>query len=169
MPPQFHPAPGSTSLVRTAHDRLDRWMMGATRMSEIAKTARAFFEACETGKGWEGCKDYCVPSATFSCQADPLAKVTTLAGYCDWMTGLFKPMPDAGYTLKSFAVDEAGRSVTAFAVFTATHSGEGGPLAPTGKSTSSDYVYVMDFDGDRIAHMTKIWNAGWALRELGWG
>jgi hypothetical protein len=27
---------------------------------------------------------------------------------------------------------------------------------------------VMEFDGDKIRHMTKIWNAGWALRELGW-
>jgi hypothetical protein len=23
------------------------------------------------------------------------------------------------------------------------------------------------FDGDKIRHMTKIWNAGWALKELG--
>jgi hypothetical protein len=29
-------------------------------------------------------------------------------------------------------------------------------------------VYVMDFDGDRIRHMTKIWNSGIALRQLGW-
>ena len=27
---------------------------------------------------------------------------------------------------------------------------------------------MMEFDGDKIRHMTKIWNAGWALRELGW-
>jgi hypothetical protein len=27
---------------------------------------------------------------------------------------------------------------------------------------------VMEFDGDKIRHLTKIWNAGWALRELGW-
>jgi hypothetical protein len=27
---------------------------------------------------------------------------------------------------------------------------------------------VMQFDGDKIGHMTKIWNAGMALRELGW-
>jgi len=27
----------------------------------------------------------------------------------------------------------------------------------------------MEFDGDKIRHMTKIWNAGWAMRELGWG
>jgi hypothetical protein len=25
-----------------------------------------------------------------------------------------------------------------------------------------------DFDGDKIRHMTKIWNAGWAMKELGW-
>jgi hypothetical protein len=24
------------------------------------------------------------------------------------------------------------------------------------------------FDGDKISHMTKIWNAGMALKELGW-
>ena len=24
------------------------------------------------------------------------------------------------------------------------------------------------FDGGKIAHMTKIWNAGLALKELGW-
>jgi hypothetical protein len=26
----------------------------------------------------------------------------------------------------------------------------------------------MDFDGDRIRHMTKIWNDGFTLRQLGW-
>jgi len=26
----------------------------------------------------------------------------------------------------------------------------------------------MDFAGDKIRHMTKIWNAGWAMKELGW-
>ena len=48
------------------------------------------------------------------------------------------------------------------------HTGQGGPCPPTGKSTTTDYVYVMDFDGDKIRHMTKIWNAGWAMKELGW-
>jgi hypothetical protein len=32
----------------------------------------------------------------------------------------------------------------------------------------TDYVYVMDFDGERIPHMTKIWHAGLAMKELGW-
>ena len=33
---------------------------------------------------------------------------------------------------------------------------------------ATDYVYVMDFDGEKIRHMTKIWNAGLAMKELGW-
>ncbi|TQM89875.1 hypothetical protein [Roseinatronobacter monicus] len=28
--------------------------------------------------------------------------------------------------------------------------------------------YVMRFDGDSIAHMTKIWNDAQALHQLGW-
>jgi hypothetical protein len=26
----------------------------------------------------------------------------------------------------------------------------------------------MEFEDGKISHMTKIWNAGWAMRELGW-
>jgi len=27
---------------------------------------------------------------------------------------------------------------------------------------------VMEFEDGKISHMSKIWNAGWAMRELGW-
>lgn len=137
-------------------------------MASITTTAEAFFVACETGKGWEGCKTYCTPNATFSAQAEPLADVKTLAKYCDWMKGLFGPLPDARYDLNSFATDEKRRNVTAYAVFHATHTGPGGPGTPTGKKVSTDYVYVMQFDGDKVSHMTKIWHSGLALKELGW-
>ena len=40
--------------------------------------------------------------------------------------------------------------------------------APAGKSTSSDYVYMMEFQDGKISHITKIWNAGWTMKELGW-
>ena len=60
------------------------------------------------------------------------------------------------------------RNVCAYAVFSGTHSCEGGPVPPTGRSTSSDYVYVMDFSDGRIRHLTKIWNAGLAMKDLGW-
>ena len=75
---------------------------------------------------------------------------------------------DPPHNIKSFATDDDQKSVCAFGVFSGTHSGQGGPRPPTGKSTNTDYVYVMEFEGDKIHHMTKIWNAGWAMRELGW-
>ena len=36
------------------------------------------------------------------------------------------------------------------------------------QTTKKGATYIMQFDGDRIAHMTKVWNAGLALKDLGW-
>ena len=137
-------------------------------MSSITAVAKQFFDACETGKGWAGCSGFCTPGATFSAQSEPVADIGTLEGYADWMAGLLTAVPGATYEVKSFATDEATASVCAFAVFTATHTGAGGPQPPTGKTTRADYVYVMMFEGELITHMTKVWNAGWTLKELGW-
>ncbi len=137
-------------------------------MNPITSVAMKFFEACETGKGWEGCKQYCMPDATFVAQAEPLAEIRSLQEYTDWMKGMLTPIPDGRYELKSFATDERQHSVCAYGVFHGTHSGPGGPCPPTGKSLKTDYVYVMEFDGDKIHHMTKIWNAGIAMKQLGW-
>jgi predicted ester cyclase len=136
-------------------------------MASIEEVASQFFGACEAGKGWSVCKAFCKPNATFSAQAEPLAKMRALQEYADWIEGLMKMMPDARYELKSFAIDDKRAIVTAYAVFSGTHTGLGDP-PPTGKSTRTDYVYSMEFDGDKIRHMTKIWNAGWAMKELGW-
>jgi predicted ester cyclase len=137
-------------------------------MASITPIAQEFFAACEAGKGWEACRRYCKPDATFSAQAEPLGDVKTLQQYTDWMKGLMTILPDGRYELKSFAADEERKNVTAYAVFHGTHTGPGGPCPPTGKSTASDYVYVMDFDGDKIRHLTKIWHAGLAMKQLGW-
>jgi predicted ester cyclase len=137
-------------------------------MTPITGVAAKFFEACETGKGWEGCRQYCHPDATFSAQAEPLAEMRTLHEYADWMRDLLTYVPDGRYEVKSFATDEERNSVCAFGVFSGTHTGEGGPCPPTGKSASADYVYAMEFDGDRIRHMTKIWHAGITMQEFGW-
>jgi steroid delta-isomerase-like uncharacterized protein len=142
--------------------------MAPVTVSPTVEVARAFFDACETGKGWEACRQYCTPDATFSAQAEPLADVQTLEQYTDWMKAILTPLPDGRYELKSFAADEDRNNVIAYGIFSATHTGEGGPVPPTGKSVSTDYVYVMDFEGDRIRHMTKIWNSGDALQQLGW-
>ena len=137
-------------------------------MDSMKETAERFFEACETGKGWEVCHQYCHSGATFSCQADALAGVDTLEGYTEWMKGLLTPLPDGGYEVRSFAVDENRKNVAAYGVFRGTHTGEGGPVPPTGRQVEADYVYVMQFDGDKIRHMTKIWNDGISLKQLGW-
>jgi steroid delta-isomerase-like uncharacterized protein len=131
-------------------------------------TAEQFFDACETGKGWAGCQQYCHEDSTFSAQAGALEGIETLEQYTEWMKGLLTPLPDGQYEVRSFAVDEERNNVAAYGIFRGTHTADGGPVPPTGKRVEADYVYVMQFDGDRIRHMTKIWNDGESLRQLGW-
>jgi ketosteroid isomerase-like protein len=140
----------------------------STTAPSITDTARAFFDACETGQGWDACQAYCTPDATFAAQAEPLAEMRALQEYADWMQGLLTLVPDGIATVKSFGTDHERGNVCVYGVFAGTHTGEGGPVPPTGKHVAADYVYAMEFDGGRIRHMTKIWNAGWTLRELGW-
>src|SRR5215475_12379700 len=80
--------------------------------------AMKFFEACETGKGWEGCKAYCHPNATFTAQAEPLADVKTLETYCDWMKGLLGFMPDGRYELRRGGSTNSARTSRRTASFT---------------------------------------------------
>jgi predicted ester cyclase len=138
-------------------------------MSDILDTAKSFFEACETGKGWDACKAYCHPDATFSSQTNALSDFSTLEGYCEWMKNLFTPIPDGRYELKFFAADDVDESVTAVAIFHGTQTGPGGPVPPTGNKIAADYVYHMVFDGECIKHMTKIWNDAISMQQLGWG
>lgn len=137
-------------------------------VSSMRSVAERFFDACETGKGWEVCSEFCHPEATFSAQADALSGIDTLAAYTEWMKGLTTPVPDGRYEIRSFAVDEERGNVAAFGIFRGTHTAEGGPVPPTGRQVEADYVYVMDFDGDRIRHMTKVWNDAVSLKQLGW-
>jgi predicted ester cyclase len=142
--------------------------MSEMTAAPVLEVAEDFFDACETGKGWEVCQQFCARHATFSAQAEPLEDVHTLEQYADWMKGLLTILPDARYELKSFALDPERNHVVAYAVFSGTHTGDGGPVPPTDQRAEADYVYVMEFEGDRIRHMTKIWNAGITMRQLGW-
>ncbi len=132
------------------------------------QTAREFFEACETGQGWDVCKAWCHDGATFDCQADALADITSVADYTEWTKGLLGPVPDGHYELKAFACDAERGIVVAAAAFLGTQTGEGGPAAPTGNAVASDYVYLISLEGGKVKHMTKVWNDGHALRQLGW-
>ena len=47
----------------------------------IEATAREFFDACETGKGWEVCQQWCHSDASFDCQADGSIHMFSLMQY----------------------------------------------------------------------------------------
>ena len=77
--------------------------------------------------------------------------------------------PGATYDLHSSSYDEETRTAVFFATFHAKHTGEGGPVPPTHKETHTDYVYILTMNADdKVERMVKVWNAPWAMKELGW-
>ena len=79
------------------------------------------------------------------------------------------PLPGCSYEIVSSSFDDSTDTALFFAVFNGQHTGPGGPVDPTGKQTASHYVYAITVNDDnKVSHMVKIWNAGWALKELGW-
>jgi predicted ester cyclase len=130
--------------------------------------AETFLDACETGKGWDACQAFCHPDAAFTARADSLADVTTVEAYTNWMQGILQVLPDGRYELNALAEDTRRNTVVAAAVFRGTHTAEGGPVEPTGRMTETDYVYLLRFEADRIRSMTKVWNDGLVMRDLGW-
>jgi hypothetical protein len=155
---------GFRGIMYTDHPRTK----GAINMSAILEQSKLFFEACETGKGWGVCQAYCHPGATFSAQAAALSEIDTLEDYTEWMKNLLTPIPDGHYELRFFSLDEERQCVAAYAVFHGTQTGPGGPTEPTGNAIAADYVYAMQFEGNLIRHMTKIWNDTISLQQLGW-
>lgn len=132
--------------------------------------AKKFFEACETPLGWEGCREYVAEGAGFTAQSEPLTEIHTIEAYAEWMMAFGTiTAPGASYELHSACWDESTRQAVFFATYHATHTGEGGPVPPTGRDTHSHYVYIVKMDADdKVSGMTKVWNAPWAMRELGW-
>ena len=144
-------------------------------------TAKAFFESCEKGEGWEACKGYCASNATFRGQGGvfhpPVATEPNLGGtlenYVEWMKMIAKDVMPQCYLTDVVSVYDAKTGIAIFSgVFHGTHTKtpEGEKLPPpTKKSTASDYVYRMHFDSKgKIDSMIKIWNSEWAAKELGW-
>jgi hypothetical protein len=142
---------------------------GGKKMSAF-ENAKKFFEACEKPEGWAGCQPYVAENATFEAQSEPLADLSTVEAYCEWMKGLGTgPLAGGTYDLHTASFDDTTRTAVFFATYHAKHTGEGGPVPPTNRETQTDYVYVLKMnDSGKVSHMTKIWNAPWAMKELGW-
>ncbi|MFN7929759.1 MAG: hypothetical protein U0Y68_17810 [Blastocatellia bacterium] len=134
------------------------------------ENATKFFLACEEPAGWEGCQPYVAEGATFTAQCEPLVGVKTIEEYANWMKAIGTiTAPGASYELHASAYDETTKTAVFFATYHARHTGEGGPVPPTNQETHTDYVYALRMnDENKVAHMVKVWNAPWAMRELGW-
>lgn len=138
-------------------------------MSAFENAAR-FFHACESSKGWEACRPYVAAGASFEAQAEPLAEFDKVQDYVEWMADVPDWMSDLGYDIHTSAWDEENRAATFFATFHGRHTGEGGPVPPTNREMVSHYVFVLFMDADdRVEKMYKIWNAPWAMKQMGWG
>jgi hypothetical protein len=72
---------------------------------------------------------------------------------------------NGSYELKSFATDDPRRNVLAYAVFHGTHCGYRGPCHSTENTTLSNDGYIMEFDGRKMRHVTKIWHLGLGLKK----
>ena len=96
-------------------------------------------------------------------------EINTVQYYTEWIEGAASRKPDGRNYQHKTAWDDSNRTAIFVATYHGSHSGEGGPLPPTYKEMSSDYVYVLYMNADdRVEKMVKIWNAAWALKQLGW-
>ena len=134
------------------------------------ENAKKFFAACDAPEGWSGCKDYVADGAPFVAQSEPLADIKTVEAYCEWMAGFGTvTAPGATYDLHTSSYDEETKTAVFFATFHARHTGDGGPVPPTDKETHTHYVYFLTMNTvNKVERMVKVWNAPWAMKELGW-
>ena len=121
----------------------------------IMDSAVAFFEACETGKGWEVCSAYCAPDARFSAQAHALDGVETVEAYTNWMRDFMVSVPDGTYEVIGFGEDKSRSVALVYAIFSGTlPASDNSPARPI----KADYVYSLSFENGKIVRMVKIWN-----------
>ena len=134
------------------------------------ENATNFFHTCESVKGWDECSQYVEPDASLAAQCEPLVDIKTVEEYVNWMTNFCETIaPGGSYKLHSSAWDDTERTAIFFATYTLCHTADGGPVPPTNKETNTDYVYILTMnDDDKVRKMQKVWNAPWAMRELGW-
>ena len=123
----------------------------------MRETAEQFFDACETGKGWDGCAPYCHPGATFAGQTAALAGIDTLEAYTEWMKDLLTPLPDGTAEVRSFAVDEVRHNVAAYGIFRGTHTGDFMGIPASGKPVEMRSIDIWRIeDGMFVEHWDEL-------------
>ena len=136
-------------------------------------TAKAFFDSCWKGNGWEKCKDYCAPNAIFRSQAMLFHPPMSSESDLDWVKVMAtKVLPKCYLTDVAYVYDAKTNIAIFSGIFNAKHSKTPRVSqlpSPTKKSVKSDYVYRIHFNAKgKIDSLVKIWNSEWFQKELGW-
>lgn len=140
-------------------------------MSTMQQAAERFMLGVKPGQGWEAWQPFCHPDATFrklGTSSVGMEVHDSLREFAESTKALVALFPDLREELRSLAIDEARQIAIAYLVIKGTHTGEGGPVPPTGKAFEVDAVYVMSFDGDRLRHLTMVMNDLVVDKQLGW-
>eukprot|EP00978_Attheya_sp_CCMP212_P001367 scaffold2856_cov47-Attheya_sp.AAC.4 len=136
---------------------------------EHMEVASIVQNAMDVPSGWDSCKTHIAEDAAFECQAGALNDLKTVQAYVEWCEGFGKICPDSTFTTHMQVWDDQTSTVVFLGTYHAKHTGEGGPVEATQKSTDSEYVYFFKFNEEnKIVHVRKVWNDGFALKELGW-
>jgi hypothetical protein len=132
--------------------------------------AKRIMVALDAPKPFEEIADIVVEGAPFICQAAALDGVDTIKAWADWMVNFGTNIaPGCSATVHSVAWDADNKTAHYFATFHAKHTGDGGPLPATNQETNTHYNYVLVMnDDDKCVSMTKVWNDGYCLKEMGW-
>ena len=137
-------------------------------MNTIESIATSFHHTCMTGKGWQECQQYCTPDASFTHEGEMFADIHTIEQYAAFMQRAFTPVPDFRHEVLSVGVDQRQQRVLIHYLIRGTHTGEGLPVPPTGKSFATSCFLVLHFEGERIQHAAKVWNDHDMQKQAGW-
>ena len=137
-------------------------------MEPIETTATNFHHDCMTSKGWEVCRQYCTPDATFTHEGEMFDDIHTLEQYAGIVQTFFTPVPDFRHEVLSVGVDERQQRVLIHYLIRGTHTGEGFPIPPTGKSVETSCFLALHFESGRIVHAAKVWNDHDMQKQAGW-
>jgi hypothetical protein len=132
--------------------------------------AKKIMDVIDHVKPWADIAELVVEDCPFLCQADALKGVTTVKAWYDWMVNFETNIaPGCKPIVHQVAWDAENKAALLNATFLATHSGDGGPLPATNKSTKTDYVYICKMNNEgKCVSLTKVWNDGYCLQEMGW-
>lgn len=140
-------------------------------MSTMRQAAERFIHSVKPGQGWEAWEPYCHPDASFRKLGTSSLGIEvhdSLREFAESTKALLVLFPDLREELHSLATDEEKNIAIAYLMIKGTHTGEGGPVPPTGKAFEVDAVYVMEFDEDRLCHLTMVMNDLVVDTQLGW-